>query len=172
MFIDESGFALLPAAVRTYAPRGQTPVLRYPYWEHLSVISAITPGGKLYTMTRETAFNGQAIVRFLKHLLRHITGKLLVIWDGLPAHRSRAVKDFLRQGAARRLYLAQLPSYAPELNPDEGVWNYLKNVELKNLCCHDLQELWDELRKAVARLRHKTDVIQGFIRQVRLDVYV
>lgn len=162
----------MPAAVRTYAPRGQTPVLRYPYWKHLSVISAITPKGKLYTMTQEVAFDGAAIVRFLKHLLRHISGKLLVIWDGLPAHRSQAVKDFLRQGAAKRLHLEQLPAYAPDLNPDEGVWNYLKNVELKNLCCHNLQELRDELRKAIARLRHKTDLILAFIRQVHLGQIV
>jgi transposase len=163
---------LLPAAVRTYAPRGQTPVLRYPFWEHLAMISAITPEGKLYTQTQVKSFDGDAIVRFLKHLLQHIPGKLLVVWDGLPAHRGQAVKAFLRQGGAQRLYLAQLPGYAPELNPDEGVWNYLKRVELKNLCCHDLLELRTELRKAVARLRHKTNVIQGFIRQVYTDVAV
>jgi transposase len=147
-------------------------VLKYPFWEHLSMISAITPQGKLYTQTRADSFDGDTIVRFLKHLLQHIPGKLLLIWDGLPAHRSKAVKTFLRQGGAKRLYLAQLPGYAPELNPDEGVWNYLKRVELKNLCCHDLLELRAELRNAVARLRHKTDIIQGFIRQVYPDVVV
>ena len=153
-------------AVRTYAPRGETPVLRYPFWEHLSMISAITPEGKLYTMMREHAFDGPAVVRFLKHLQRHIPGKLLVVWDRLPVHRSRVIKDFLRQGGAQRLYLAQLPSYAPELNPDEGVWNYLKRVELRNLCCHNLHELRLELRKAIKRLRRKTTVIQGFVHQV------
>lgn len=163
---------MLPAAVRTYAPRGQTPVLQYPFWEHLSMISAITSEGKLYTQTQVKSFDGDAIVRFLKHLSQHIPGKLLVVWDGLPAHRSQAVKTFLRQGGAKRLYLAQLPGYAPELNPDEGVWNYLKRVELKNLCCHDLFELRTELRKAVVRLRHKTKAIQGFIRQVYADVAV
>jgi transposase len=124
---------LLPAAVRTYAPRGQTPILKYRPWEHLSVISAITPQGKLYTMIQDETFKGADIVRFLKHLLRHIPGKLLIVWDGLPAHRSQPIKEFLRQGAARRIHLEQLPGYAPELNPDEAVWNYLKNVELKNL---------------------------------------
>lgn len=172
VFIDESGFYLLPGAVRTYAPRGETPVLRYPPWEHLSMISAITPDGKLYTTMQERAFDGPAIVHFLEHLLRHIPGKLLVVWDRLPAHRSKVIKAFLRQGGTQRLYLAQLPSYAPDLNPDEGVWNYLKRVELKNVCCHDLPELRCELRKAVARLRHKTTVIQGFIRQVYPDVCV
>ena len=170
MFVDEAGFYLLPAAVRTYAPCGETPVLRYPYWEHVSVISAITPEGKLYTMTQEEAFRGPAIRRFLKHVLRHIPGKLLVVWDRLPAHRSRVIKDFLRTEDGHRIHLAQLPSYAPELNPDEGVWNYLKRVELKNVCCHTLSELRAELRKAIARLRHKTSVILGFIRQVYPNV--
>jgi len=155
--------------VRTWAPRGQTPVLRYRYWEHLSVI---TPEGKLYTMTQDKAFDSEAIIRFLKHLLRHLTGKLLIVWDGLPAHRSRKIKAFLSEGGAARVYLAQLPSYAPELNPDEGTWHYLKNVELKNVCCHNLDELRDELRKAIARLRYKPDIIQGFVRQVHLDTHV
>ena len=152
--------------MRTYAPKGETPVLRYRYWEHLSVISAITPDGKLYTLTRQAAFDGPAIVDFLNHLLRYIPGKLLVVWDRLPAHRSGAIKDFLRAGGAERIYLAQLPSYAPDLNPDEGVWNYLKRVELRNVCCHHLAELREQLRKAIARLRHKVSVIQGFSREV------
>ena len=169
VFIDEAGFYLLPAAVRTYAPRGQTPILHFPLsWDHLSAISAITPDGKLYSMLQEVAFDSAAIVCFLRHLLRHIPGKLLIIWDGLPAHRSQAIKDFLRQGATRRIHLGQLPAYAPDLNPDEGIWRYLKYDEMKNLCCHDLKELRYELSKAIARLRHKTDVIEGCFRQVHL----
>ena len=79
MFVDEAGFYLLPRAVRTYAPQGETPVLRYRYWEHLPVIDGITPDGTLYTMTRTEAFDGRAVVGFLKHLLRQIPGKLLVV---------------------------------------------------------------------------------------------
>jgi transposase len=173
VFIDEAGFYLLPAVVRTYAPRGQTPILRVPLtWDHLSVISAITPDGRLFLMTEEVAFNGTTIVRFLKHLLRHIPGKLLIIWDGLPAHRGQTVKQFLRQGAAQRIHLERLPGYAPDLNPDEGIWRYLKQVEMKNLCCHNLHELHCELRKATARLRHKTDVILACFKQARLHVQV
>ncbi len=67
------------------------------------------------------------MVRFLKHLLRQIVGKLLVVWDGgSPIHRPKAVKEFLEGGAASRLRLEQPPSYAPELNPDEGVCKHLK----------------------------------------------
>ena len=170
--VDEAGFYLLAAVLSTWAPCGQTPVLKYPLWEHLSVISAITPQGKLYTRIQERAFTAEDIVRFLKHLLRHSEGDLLVIWDGLPAHRSHVVKHFLRQGAARRLHLEQLPGYAPELNPDEGVWRHLKRVELGNLCCHDLTHLRAELRKAIARLRHKPHVIQSFFRHALADPVV
>lgn len=133
-------------------------------WERLSAISAITPEGKLYTTVQDKAFNGDTIVRFLKHLLRQVQGKLLVIWDGLPAHRGQAVKQFLKEGAAKRLHLEQLPGYAPELNPDESVWHHLKNVELANLCCYNLDELRLELRKAIARLRHRSLLIQSFFR--------
>jgi transposase len=172
-FIDQAGFYLLPAAVRTSAPRGQTPIVRVPLtWDQLSVISAITPDGRLLMMIQQVAFTGVAIVRFLKHLLRHLPGNLLVIGDGLPAHHSQAVKDFLRQGAAQGLHLERLPAYAPDLNPDEGIWRYLKQVELKNLCCHNLDELPYELRKATARLRHKTDVILACFKQARLTVQV
>jgi transposase len=104
-------------------------------------------------------------VRFLKHLMHQIPGKQLVIWDGSPMHRSREVKDFLASGASLRLKLEQLPGYAPELNPDEGIWKHLKCVELKNLCCQSLAQLRVELRKAKERLRHKKHVILGCIRQ-------
>jgi transposase len=172
VFVDESGFQLLPAAVYTWARRGRTPVLKYPMWKHLSVISAITPGGELYTRIQDSAFNGESIVRFLKHLLRHIPGKLLLIWDGLPAHRSDTVKAFLHAGAARRLLLERLPGYAPELNPDEAVWSYLKTVEMRNLCCNDLDHLKAELRKAIARLRRKETVIRSFTIHALPESYV
>jgi transposase len=166
VWVDESGFYLLPAAVRTYAPRSQTPVLRLPLTrDHLSVISAITPAGQLLLMVQERPYRSADVVRFLKHLLRHLPGKLLVIWDGSPRHRGQAIKDFLAQGAAQRIHLERLPGYAPDLNPDEGIWNYLKRVELRNVCCRDLSHLRRELRLAAMRLRQKRDVIQGCIHQ-------
>jgi transposase len=121
-------------------------------------------------MEQERSFKSQDVVRFLRHLLGQIPGKLLIIWDGSPIHRGRAVKDFLASGAASRLQLEQLPGYAPDLNPDEGVWKHLKCVELKNLCCRSLSELKVELRKAKERLRHKRDVILGCIKQPGFEV--
>jgi transposase len=165
VFVDQTGFYLLPAVVRTYAPVGQTPVLREELSrDHLSAMSGITLEGKLLMMEQERSYKGEDVVRFLRHALRQIPGKLLVIWDGSPIHRSRVVKEFLK-GAATRLKLEQLPGYAPELNPDEGVWKHLKHVELKNVCCRNLSELRSELRKAKERLRHKRHVILGCIRQ-------
>ena len=98
------------------------------------------------------------------------SGKLLVIWDGSPIHRGQVVQAFLSKGAAKRLYLVQLPGYAPKLNPDEGIWNYLKRVELKNVCCRDLAHLGRELRRAKERLRHKRGVIRSCVRQCGYEV--
>ena len=171
MFCDQSGFYLLPAVVRTYAPVGQTPILHeHLSRDHLSAMSAITLEGKLYMTEQKRSFKGEDVVRFLKHLMRQIPGKLLVIWDGSPIHRGGAVKNFLASGASKRLKLEQLPGYAPDLNPDEGIWKHLKCVELKNLCCQNLKELKVELLKAKERLRHKKHVILGCIRQPGFEV--
>jgi transposase len=171
VFVDQSGFYLLPTVVRTYAPVGQTPILQEKLSrDHLSVISGITLEGRLLMMDQERSFKSPDVVRFLRHVLRQIPGKLLVIWDGSPIHSGGAVKDFLSGGASRRLKLEQLPGYAPDLNPDEGVWKHLKYVELKNICCQSLAELKIELRKAKERLRDKRDVILGCIRQPGFEV--
>ena len=166
LWVDESGFALLPAVVRTYAPCGQTPILRARLsHDHLSAISGITASGKLYLKVQERAYTSEGVVCFLRHLLRHVGGKLLVIWDGSPIHRGQPVQEFLTRGEGQDLEVEQLPGYAPELNPDEGIWRYLKRVELKNVCCSQLSELRYELRKAVARLRHRGEILLGCLRQ-------
>jgi len=174
VWVDESAFYPLPAVVRTYAPRGETPILdALLTHDPLSAISGLTLDGRLLLQIRERAFRGPEVVVFLRHLLRQIPGPLLVVWDGAPIHRAQPVKDFLAQGAAARLKLEQLPGYAPELNPDEGIWNYLKHVELRNLCCADLAELRLELGLAVKRLRHKRHVLRGCITEcesIDLDV--
>jgi len=153
---------MLPSVVKTFAPEGETPVVKgSKSRDHVSAISAITPEGRLLTGMQEEAFDRHDIVDFLRHVLRHIEGKVLIIWDGLPAHRSNKVKDFLSETEEGRVHLEQLPSYAPDLNPDEGIWQYLKNVELKNVCCENLEALKKQLRLAFERLRHKTEVIEG-----------
>ena len=150
--------------MRTEAPVAQTPVIRRRLSrEHLSAISMT---GELYLAMPDHPYKGPDVTRFLEQLLAELPGQLLVIWDGAPIHRSRAVKEFLVQGAARRMQLEQLPGYAPELNPDEGGWRYLKWVELRNVVCADLGELRREFWGAVGRLRAKPDVLRACVREV------
>lgn len=115
---------------------------------------------------QETSFDSEGIIRFLEWLLEVIEGHLIVIWDGAPIHRSQAIKDFLASGAAARLRLERLPGYAPELNPIELIWRYLKHVELKNLCCRDIDHLWEELTAAITRVDAKDEVTDGCIEHV------
>lgn len=170
VFVDQAGFALLPAVVRTSAPMGQTPLLRVPLTrEHLSAMTGITPDGHLTLRVQDRAVCSPDVVRFLHHLGRHLPGPLLILWDGAPIHRSQGIKDFLAHDpVGARIHLERFPGYAPELNPAEGIWRYLKYVELKNLCCHDLHQLRDELRKAKERLRHKAQIIQSCIQHTGL----
>src|SRR5207245_2360257 len=120
IWVDEAGFYLLPMAVRTWAPRGQTPVLRVPLTrDHLSAISGLTLDGRLFLQVRLVSSDAAAVVGFLRVLLRKIRGRLLLIWDGSPIHRGHEMKDLLKRGAASRLHLEQLPGSAPDLNPDE-----------------------------------------------------
>jgi transposase len=170
VFIDEAGFYLVPGLVRTYAPRGETPILSsFQTYDHLSIMSGVTMGGKLYTLVRDTALTSLESVVFLKHVRRETKSKLLVIWDGSPIHH-REVTTFMENGGARYIHLEQLPPYAPELNPDEGVWEQLKNVEMRNLSCKDLNHLRIELNLAINRLRSKPRLIQSFFAGAKLSI--
>jgi transposase len=155
--------------VKTDAPRGQTPVLRTPLSrDHLSVIRGITHQGWLQTRVQDRPFRGGDAARFLRHLTTHISVHLLVSWDGSPIHRCQEVKAFLARPAGQGVQLEQLPPYAPELNPDEGVWNYLKRVALQTVVCQHLGQLSCELAKAIKRLRQKPHIIRACIAQVGL----
>jgi transposase len=155
--------------VRTYAPVGQTPILRDWYTrDHLSAISAISPEGKLYFRSQDRAINSDDVVAFLEHLLREVPGRMIIIWDGAPIHRSHTIREFLTHGAAPRLHLERLPAYAPELNPGEGLWQQLKGVELCNVCCFNLPHLRHELRDAVKRVRRKPRLITSFFQGAQL----
>jgi transposase len=169
LFIDESGFYPLPSVVRTYAPVGQTPILRE-WWtrDHLSAISAISPAGKLYFHSQDRAINSADVVAFLEHLLREVPGRMVLIWDGAPIHRSHTIQEFLANGASQRLHLERLPAYAPELNPGEGLWQQLKGVELRHVCCVNMPHLRYELRDAVKRVRRRPRLITSFFRGAKL----
>jgi transposase len=173
LFLDESGFYPLPSVVRTYAPVGQTPILRE--WcsrDHLSAISALSPEGKLSFHSRDRAINAADVVAFLEHLRREVPGRMVLIWDGSPIHRSHTSKAFLAKGAAQRIHLERLPAYAPALNPDEGLWQQLTGVERRHVCCFTIPHLRRELRDAVKRVRRKPRLIQGFFRGAKLSLFM
>jgi transposase len=171
VFEDESGFYLLPGLVRTYAPEARTPVIREVQTrDHLSVMGGMTPEGKVYTLARQESLNGLHSVEFLVHVLRVAGPRLLVIWDGSPIHRRAAVKEFVA-GTQGKVWLEALPGYAPDLNPwDEGGWNHLKHVEMRNLACRDLEELHQEFYLAVGRLRQKPHLVRSFFAQAGLKI--
>ena len=167
LFVDESGFYLLAHVVRTWAPRGRRPILREcgsRRNDHLSAIAGITLDGELYMMSQQEPLNSGGVIGFLRHLLWRIQGKIGIVWDGAGIHRSKEVRSFLEQGGAegaRRIELVNLPSYAPELNPTEGVWNLLKGGSLlRNFACHDLAQLHNLLTSAYAALRSKPALVR------------
>ncbi len=121
VFVDESGLSERPHRERTWAPRGQTPVLQFHFnWKTLSAIAGVT-WWNFYFRLFPGAIRSHQVLTFLTHLLRHIQGNVLVIWDGLRQHRSKRVKDFVSTQHGR-LELEFVPAYAPELDPVEYLW--------------------------------------------------
>lgn len=171
VFVDEAGFYLLPGVVKTYAPCAQTPVLRAKLTrDHLSVMGGMTPQGRIYTLTRQASLNGTHSVEFLVHLLRVASERLLVIWDGSPIHRRTLVREFTAETDGK-IRVETLPGYAPDLNPwDEGGWNHLKNVEMRNVVCKDAEQLHEQLHMAVNRLRNKCWLVHAFFKQAGLNI--
>lgn len=163
IFVDESGFYLLPALARTYAPRGRTPVLHpWQTHDHLSVMGGITLTGRFYTLARQESLNGLHTIAFLTHIRRYAE-RWLVIWDGSPIHRRVEVRDYLARNCRGRIHVERLPPYAPDLNPVEWVWRHLKHVELRNTVCMDLEDIHQEFHLAVGRLRQKHHLFPSFL---------
>jgi transposase len=170
VLVDESGFYLMPGAVKTYGPRAQTPVLdEWQTHDHLSVMAGVTPQGKVYSLVRPKSLNGLHSIEFLVHLGRLAGDRLLVIWDGSPIHRRAEVKEFVTE-AGEAIHLEPLPAYAPDLNPVEWLWRHLKEVEMCNLTCLDLDQLLLELHLAFGRVRQKPRLFRSFFEGAGLEV--
>ena len=162
VFVDESGFYLLPGVVKTYAPKGRTPIVdEWQTRDHLSVMGGVTPQGKVYSLVRPTSLNGLHTIEFLVHLGRLGADRLLVVWDGSPIHRRAEVKAFVAE-AGDAIHVEPLPPYAPDLNPVEWLWRQMKEVEMRNLTCLDLEQLHMELHLALGRVRQKPALIGSF----------
>ena len=166
VFADESGFLLIPNIKRTWAPKGETPIVRYKLQhKKLSAISALAVSPRrrriaLYLQIRRKAFKGPDVRRFLHYLLQHLRGPIVLLWDQGPIHRHGTVREFVQ--AHPRLRIEEFPGYAPELNPAEYVWCQSDSA-LANSRPEELTELKALLIATKRRLRNSQDLLWSCI---------
>lgn len=167
VFVDESGLSTRPTRARTWAPRGQTPVLQETFdWKSLSIIGGLALW-QFYFRIHAGSIKSPQVVEFLGHLRRHIRRKILVIWDGAPIHRSRLVKDYVASTRGR-VMVERFPAYAPELNPVEYMWAHLKTHEIANLIATKAWELSLEATAALRRMRRRKSIVAACYTQAEL----
>lgn len=175
-FQDESGFSLLPSVRATWAPKGQTPVLRHRFsWKRLSMSAAVgfAPDGTdawLVFNMRPGAYNDTSLIEFLEDLHRHLgPDKLTLIWDGLPSHRSKVMQAWIAQ-QRDWLVVERLPGYGHDLNPVELVWANLKSTELANLCPDTIDEAAVHAEHGLDRIGTDTQLCFAFLRHCDLNL--
>ena len=165
-FLDESGFLLIPNVRRTWAPRGQTPIVRHRYrHDRISAISAVTVSYRrqrvgLYLHFYQEDISQVEVVLFLRYLLREVRGHIVLIWDGGSIHTGQDVREFLCRHP--RLHIESFPAYAPELNPDEGVLGHYKRA-LANGRPDNVGELLDILSRLTKKVRSRPALLRSFI---------
>jgi transposase len=175
VFVDESGFLLIPSVRKTWSPVGQTPVVRHrDSHDRISAISGIAISPKrfhctLYCQLDEDNIQGEEVAAFLRHLLHQVHGHLIVLLDNGKPHRGEPVQELLARTS--RLHLEPFPPYAPELNPDEGVWNHLKST-LANGRPDTQEELMDVLSDEICRLAASQRLLRGCIQQSKLPPFL
>jgi len=172
VFLDESGFFLTPTVRRTLAPRGQTPVLAaWDRRDRLSAISAVTLSPviarpNLYFEVYPHTIHGEQVVAFLADLHRRL-GPLTVVWDRGTIHdKAGVVREWLAGHPG--VVTEKFPGYAPDLNPDEGVWGWTKYGRLANLAADNMGELWDHVVDELITVKFSPELLEGFIRETRL----
>jgi len=175
---DESGFLMAPLVVRTWAPRGSTPFLRYRQGrrEKISVISGISLSPErhrlgLYYLLFYENIGEEEVCVFLRELLRQLRGPLIVLLDNSSTHNEEG--ELLEKLLARhpRLHIEHFPCYAPELNPDEGVWALAKK-ELANGCPKNADELMESIICTIDGIRKSPAKLQGCILQSDLPLFL
>ncbi len=165
---------MAPLVRRTWAPRGQTPILyqRTRAHDKVSVIGALTLSprsrrvGLYFTLLPDENATAGHFRRFLADLRRHLQRPLVVVWDRLAAHRAREVREALDRSG--RVHLAFLPPYAPELNPVEMLWGYLKTNPLANHPATDAYRLADRARHHFQDIRRRHSLLRSFLRATPL----
>ena len=172
VFLDESGFFLTPTVRRTLAPRGKTPVLAaWDRRDRLSAISAITISPvaarpNLFFEVFDHTVHAEQVVAFLADLHRRL-GPMTVVWDRGAIHdKSGLVRAWLAQHPG--VVTEKFPGYAPDLNPDEGVWGWTKYGRLSNLAADDTDELWDHVIDELITVKFSPHLLKAFIRETRL----
>jgi transposase len=160
----------------TWAPKGETPVLRHHFaWARLSMSAALAsrPDGSeaaLVFQCKKDAYNTESLIEFLQELHAHFPGeKVTLVWDGLPSHRSAAMKAWL--ATQRRWLMAeQLPGYAHDLNPVELVWGNVKAVELANLCPGTIEEARQSAEAGLYRIGTDGQLCFNFLSHTGLSL--
>ena len=151
---------------KTWAPIGKTPIFRHSYKrDRISAISAVTvsPLRKwlgLYFRLHSTNITGVEVIGFLGHLLQHLRGPGVLLWDGGTIHKRAIVRKFVRRH--KRLHVHRFPPYTPELNPDEYVWTKAK-YNLSNGAPKNIVELGRRLRRAIHRVRDSQRLLRSCI---------
>jgi transposase len=177
VFLDESGFQLNPSVRRTLAPRGRTPVLlAWDRRDRISAISCITlspvlarPGLYFELLPVNRTVHAEEVVAFLETLRRQLRGPFTVIWDRHKIHsKSLLVRAWLAEHP--EVVVEDLPSYAPQLNPDEWVWSWTKYGQLANLAAWDADELRERVVDALLDLKFQPDLLTSFIHDTELPL--
>jgi transposase len=176
VFVDEAGFMLEPILRRTYAPRGKTPVQRLsdPHGR-ISVIgaTAISPRRDslsfMYDLLADNAnYRGEAIAAFMRVVQSRLAGPMTVIWDQIPIHCCEPINDFT--AAFPDVVLEPFPPYAPELNPTDRVWGYVKYHRLPNFTPPDLGALRSSVVRELERVSGRSDLLRAFVRATKLPL--
>ena len=173
VFADESGFSQRPSVRRTWGPKGRTPVLyELVTWNRFSALGALgwhpqRRQVRLFLSLRPHTVKSEDVLDFLRSLRRHIPGPVTLVWDNLPVHRSKLVRQYL-QAQHQWLRVEWLPAYAPELNPVEDVWANLEGRELANFGPDNMAELHGQITKGARRIRRHCSLLWGFLRHGKL----
>ncbi len=162
---DEMGLRSDHVAGTSYAPMGQTPIIRATGQRFdCNMISAITNRGHLAFMVFQGKFDGRLFVQYMRRLLQQATGKLYLIVDGHPVHRSVVARDFVAANETR-LRLIRLPGYCPELNPDELLNQDVKTNGLGKSRPANRTELMAGVRSHLRRRQKQPQVIRNLFQE-------
>jgi len=163
-FADESSVRSDYHSGTTWAPRGKTPVVGSTGARHkVNLISAISPRGSMRFMVTEDRLIASAFIEFLKRMMVGATRPIFLIVDNHPVHRSTEVKEFVKKTKGR-LRLFYLPPYSPELNPDEHVWNYLKNHKIGRQSTQNGWDLYKRVKGIMHSLQKYPEKIRSFFK--------